>query len=189
MSNNYIRILSHPISYQELKLIDNDVLITGIYKIENTVNHKVYIGQSTNIIKRLKAHIKNEQNGHLRSSFEKYGLDNFSFEVIKQTYDLDYWEIFLIQIYHATNDKYGYNMAIGGEGGNLGPKVNKKISESLRKSEKYKQSLKSPERSAKLSYAAKHRSPETLYAIGSANRGKIISKEIRQKQSIAQKIL
>ena len=186
MSNNNIRILSQPISYQELKSI-HGLKITGIYKIENLINHKVYIGQSEDIIRRLKCHSTQVTNEHLHNSICKYGLDNFSFEILKVTYDLNYWEIFLIQIYHATDNRFGYNVAAGGEGGNLGPEVNKKISESLMKSEKYRQSLKSPERSAKISYAAKHRSPETLYAMGSANRGKKISEEIKQKQSIAQK--
>lgn len=186
MSIDNNRILSHSISYQELKSI-HGLKITGIYKIENLINHKVYIGQSEDIIKRLKCHSTQVTNEHLHNSICKYSLDNFSFEILKITYDLNYWEIFLIQIYHATDDRYGYNVATGGEGGNLGPEVNKRISESLRKSEKYKQSLKSPERSAKISYAAKHRTPETLYAMGSANRGKKISDEIKQKMSIAQK--
>ena len=130
MSNNNNRILSQPISYQELKLIKG-LKITGIYKIENIVNHKVYIGQSVDVIERLKGHIKNEGNEHLRSSFEKYGFDNFSFEVIKQTYDLDYWEIFLIQIYNATDNRYGYNIAIGGTGGNLGEQWRQSIIEGM----------------------------------------------------------
>lgn len=42
MSNNNAKILSEPISYQELMSIKNDFEITGIYKIENLINHKVY---------------------------------------------------------------------------------------------------------------------------------------------------
>lgn len=126
MSNNNIRILSQPISYQELKSI-HGLKITGIYKIENTVNHKVYIGKSVNVIERLKEHTYNEDNKHLRNAFKKYGLDKFSFEVIKQTYDLNYWEIFLIQIYRATDNRYGYNIATGGEGGYLGEEWRQRI--------------------------------------------------------------
>lgn len=167
MSNNNNRILSQPISYQELLSI-KDLKITGIYKIENLINHKVYIGKSKNIIERLKDHIKNEQNSHLRSSFEKYGFNNFSFEVIKQTYDLNYWEIFLIQIYRATNDRYGYNIATGGEGGNLGPKVNKRISEGVRNSEKYRLSRQNPEFRKRMS---------------EINKGVVFSQERRDKIS------
>ena len=130
MSNNNIRILSQPISYQELKSI-KELKIIGIYKIENTVNHKVYIGKSVNVIERLKEHTYNEHNEHLRNAFRKYGLDKFSFEVIKQTCDLDYWEIFLIRIYNATDDRYGYNIATGGEGGYLGEKWRQSIVEGM----------------------------------------------------------
>ena len=88
--------------------------ISGIYKIENLINHKVYIGQSKDINTRWNRHRTNEHNIHLKRAFEKYGIENFSFEILIETYDLDYWEIFLIQIYHATDDRFGYNLTIGG---------------------------------------------------------------------------
>lgn len=81
--------------------------ICGIYKIENLINHKVYIGQSIDIERRFRNHINNEVSPHLKRAFEKYGIENFSFEIIKETKDLDYWEIFLIQIYKATDKRYG----------------------------------------------------------------------------------
>ena len=142
MSNNNIRnkILSEPVSYEELLSI-HGLRISGIYKIENTVNHKVYIGQSKDIIKRLNDHIKDEGNDHLRNSFEKYGLDKFSFEIIKETYDLNYWEIFLIQVYHATDDRYGYNVAKGGGGGNMGDKWYQRLLDTLN-TEEYHKSLR-----------------------------------------------
>lgn len=140
MPINNIRILNSPITYQEILSIKG-LKVTGIYKIENTVNHKVYIGKSKDVINRLKEHTRDEHNEHLKSSFEKYGLDKFSFEVIKQTYDLDYWEIFLIQIYHATDDRYGYNVAIGGEGGNLGDKWHQRLLDTLN-TEEYHESLR-----------------------------------------------
>ena len=43
----------------EEKFIDktsSNQVISGIYKIENLINHKVYIGQSVNIYKRWKEH-------------------------------------------------------------------------------------------------------------------------------------
>ena len=175
MSTNNIRILSQPISYQELKelIYYKKIPISGIYKIENLINHKVYIGQSKNIIARCFAHLqpKGEHCVDLRDDFQKYGYDNFSFEVIKQTYDLNYWEIFLIQIYDSTNPEYGYNISIGGNGGNHGPEVNRKISESLK--------------------GHKH-SEETKLKIGMAhegrpshNKGNHLSEETRRKQSLA----
>lgn len=116
MSTSNIRILSQPISYQELLTIRGPNIV-GIYKIENTVNHKVYIGQSKDVVNRLRGHTRFEENPHLKSAFDKYGFDKFSFEVIKETYDMDYWEMYLIHIYHSQDSQYGYNILPGGEGG------------------------------------------------------------------------
>ena len=159
MSTNNNRILFESISYQELLSIKG-LKVTGIYKIENTVNHKVYIGQSKNIIKRLKDHTKDEHNDHLRDSFEKYGLDKFSFEVIKQTYDLDYWEIFLIQIYDATDNRYGYNISTGGQDGSRGEKWHQRLLETMNSpeyKEKLRQVMDTPEYRKSLSDAQQKR--------------------------------
>lgn len=119
MSINNIRILSEQVPILEIKKMPN-VVISGIYRIENIVNHKVYIGKSVNIISRFK-------RGHLlphvgkgtvlKNAIEKYGYENFTAEVILETYDLDYWETFLIQIHHSTDRRYGYNMTVGADGG------------------------------------------------------------------------
>ena len=141
MSNINIRILSEPISYQELSRITG-WRISGIYKIENLINHKVYIGKSMDIIFRLRFghNLKYETNIHLLRAFKKYGLDNFSFEVIKLTYDLDYWETFLIQIYNATDERYGYNILPGGEGGD--PEVSRRLWKDPLIREKFSNSIK-----------------------------------------------
>lgn len=60
---------------------------TGVYRIANVVDGKVYFGSSHNIKKRL-AHHKcllltgEHDNKHLQASFTKYGLTNFKFEVV-----------------------------------------------------------------------------------------------------------
>ena len=82
----------------------------GVYKITNTINGKVYIGQSINIRARIWQHVNYEVNVHLKNSFDKYGIKNFQFEVIKVTKDLDYWEKFFIYWYRSTDSKYGYNI-------------------------------------------------------------------------------
>ena len=55
----------------------------GIYKIECLINHKVYIGQSTNIELRWKHHIyqlkkNNHENKYLQAAWNKYGSSNFT---------------------------------------------------------------------------------------------------------------
>ena len=60
--------------------------ICGIYKITNLVNGKVYIGQSQDIYSRWKEHkyARNKRDYFaLYGAFKKYGLDNFSFEIVE----------------------------------------------------------------------------------------------------------
>lgn len=59
---------------------------TGIYKIQNLINGKIYIGQSKNIEKRWLRHKTTafNKNDHsynlpLYRAIRKYGLENFSF--------------------------------------------------------------------------------------------------------------
>lgn len=66
----------------------------GIYKITNNINGKVYIGQSIDINKRWKEHkyrsqIPNkEYDKYLYRAFRKYGLENFTFEILEEcTYE------------------------------------------------------------------------------------------------------
>lgn len=61
---------------------------SGIYKITNLVNNKFYVGSSVNLYNRKHTHstylAKNlHHNPHLQSSYNKYGKDNFLFEVIE----------------------------------------------------------------------------------------------------------
>ena len=93
----------------------------GIYKIENKVNKKCYIGQSTNIEKRWQSHRiigKNEnakeKNYPLYKAMYKYGLDNFNFEIIEECNRelLDEKEIYWINFYDSL--KNGYNQVPGG---------------------------------------------------------------------------
>lgn len=62
--------------------------ISGIYKILNTVNCKLYVGSAVNIENRWKLH-RNQlkrnvhKNKHLQASFNKYGEQYFVFEVIE----------------------------------------------------------------------------------------------------------
>jgi hypothetical protein len=60
----------------------------GIYKILNTINNKCYIGSSIDLYNRgstYKCLMKKGQlhNKHLQASFNKYGLENFQFIVLK----------------------------------------------------------------------------------------------------------
>lgn len=96
--------------------------ITGIYKIENLINHKVYIGQSTDIYKRWYNHKNklrkgNGANIYLQNAYNKYGEDNFKFSIICKCSkeELNEKEIFYISSYNSADRKYGYNFESGGD--------------------------------------------------------------------------
>lgn len=95
----------------------------GIYKIENIVNGKVYIGQSVNIEQRWKNHkyhLNNSThyNDYLQRSWNKYKSDNFKFSILEECEecDLNDKEIYWIDYYHSCEYEYGYNSQIGGAG-------------------------------------------------------------------------
>lgn len=95
----------------------------GIYKYQNKINGKVYIGQSQNIEVRKQQHIYDSSHLEQRNNYatgvdyaiNKYGIDNFDFEIIEECSieELDNREIFWIDYY----DSYcsGYNRTIGGK--------------------------------------------------------------------------
>lgn len=118
----------------------------GIYKILNNINGKFYIGSSRNIDKRLNDH-KNELrknkhiNPHLQSAWNKYGEENFSFEILliinneneKTNINLRNLETDYILNTKCYNDNIGYNIIKGGIGSLNTPcseEKKKKISES-----------------------------------------------------------
>lgn len=95
----------------------------GIYKIENLINGKVYIGKSINIQHRFRAH-KNDSfnpksksyNSAIYRAIRKYGIENFSFEVIEECKEefLNERETFWIDYYQSFGN--GYNLTPGGDG-------------------------------------------------------------------------
>lgn len=62
--------------------------MTGIYKIVNSINNKIYIGSAKCIQSRFRTHknlLKKGKhfNTHLQSAVNKYGLHNFKFEIVE----------------------------------------------------------------------------------------------------------
>lgn len=94
--------------------------ISGIYCIENKMNHKKYIGQSININNRFSAHKSELRKGvhdniHLQYAWNKYGEQSFEFYIIKKVdniKDLDYYERHYIELFNTY--KNGYNRDPGG---------------------------------------------------------------------------
>lgn len=70
----------------------------GIYKITNLINGKIYIGQSTNIERRFKEHLKKGRSV-ISKEILKEGRENFSFEVLEECLknDLNRRELFYFE--------------------------------------------------------------------------------------------
>lgn len=95
----------------------------NIYKITNTTNGKIYIGQTVQrVSQRWRSHKQAAENGkqlHLYFAMRKYGVDNFTLEHIATADNKewgDYFERLYILIYNTLNPEFGYNMTTGGEG-------------------------------------------------------------------------
>ncbi len=111
-----------------------------IYKTTNLINGKFYIGKN-----------KNNNNWYLGSgklllyAIKKYGKENFKKEIIEVCNSLEHMserEIYWIDKLNSRDRNIGYNIQIGGDGGdnykNLAPEqlieVKKKISEGVKRS-------------------------------------------------------
>lgn len=90
---------------------------SGIYKITNKVNGKVYIGQSKNLENRKLEHFYNmkQRNQALYTAMRKYGIENFEFTVLQEcdVELLDCLEVYYIGLYNSYLGG-GYNMTTGG---------------------------------------------------------------------------
>lgn len=92
----------------------------GIYKITNLLNDKVYIGQSVHIERRFQEHCGSNVDSYIHNAIQKYGKDNFKFEVIEQCNpkDLDKREEYWIQFYNSLKPN-GYNLVLGNNNSNI----------------------------------------------------------------------
>ena len=93
-----------------------------VYKITNLVNNKCYIGSTIRGEKRWREHINSSQNPNdkkynypLYQAFRKYGIENFSFEIIKDDFDsaqeMQFFEKEMIILFNAHTDA-GYNQTL-----------------------------------------------------------------------------
>lgn len=93
--------------------------MTGIYKITCLATDEVYIGQSVAIARRWATHKRELKNGihyntHLQRTYNKYGEESFSYEILEQCpkNKLNEREKFYIKLYDSFNN--GFNQDAGG---------------------------------------------------------------------------
>ena len=93
--------------------------VCGIYKITNQKTGECYVGQALDVRKRWYEHTKcmigidTPQNNLLYAAAQKYGLDDFTFEILlecKQS-ELDAKEKYFIELYNS--NVFGYNRTGG----------------------------------------------------------------------------
>lgn len=105
-----------------------DLFTCGVYSITNKINGKMYVGStSISFYSRWLKHLKDlKKNKHhstkLQNSVNKYGLDNFVFEILFQCdpiFVTDF-ELYWINLLNTVTD--GYNMTYSVIGGCLGYK-------------------------------------------------------------------
>lgn len=94
-------------------------MVGFIYIIKNTVNGKVYIGQTrTSVDQRWKEHLRHAQYGDqvINRAMRKYGVDKFYIETLEicDVSIIDEREIYYIDLFDSTNKTKGYNVSLGG---------------------------------------------------------------------------
>lgn len=176
----------------------------GIYMIQNTINGKIYIGQSIDIELRFKSHKNklergNHDNIHLQKSWRKYGKEKFEFDILceceeEKLNETEEYYIFELMTY---NDKVGYNKQYGGQSN----RPTKETKEKLSKSHKGKnigknnnmfgkhhsdESKKKMSESKKGKYSGDKNPMYGKRGKNNPNYGKKRTKESRIKMSIAQ---
>lgn len=91
-----------------------------IYIIRNTINNKVYIGQTKVSVEiRWQEHLRHTKYGDqvINRAMRKYGVDKFYIETLEicDINIIDYREMYYIDLYDSTNKSRGYNVSIGGK--------------------------------------------------------------------------
>lgn len=99
--------------------------IYSIYLITNLINNKKYIGwTSRDPLNRYKEHQrtnkpKNQDRSLISYALEKYGVDNFSFQILYQTLDLPHSKLMeqhFVSEHDSLTEQWGYNIDKGGNG-------------------------------------------------------------------------
>ena len=94
----------------------------GIYKIENKINGKIYIGQSNNIQRRFQEHQTKGASSRIPVdvAIQKYGKNNFTYTVVEETTidKLNQAEEFWIDYFNSVET--GYNCSKGGDQQSIG---------------------------------------------------------------------
>jgi hypothetical protein len=157
---------------------------SGIYKIENLINKKCYIGQSVDLSKRKSSHFKmlaknKHTNSHLQYAFNKYKENAFVWKILVycESFELTRYETFFDNHYKKLALSYNTRECVDSNKGIiLSEEIKKKISKNF------------PNTSGKNHpFYGKHRSEETKRKLSESNIGKHHSEETKKKMSEARR--
>ena len=131
--------------------------IYSIYRITNLINNKVYIGWTSRIPSlRFNQH-KSCKTSAIGMAIQKYNKENFIFEIIYQSKDLEhsrFMESQFIKEYNSLAEEsggWGYNLHFGGNGNITSDSTKRKQSQS------HKNKILSEEHKLKISQAGRKR--------------------------------
>lgn len=109
--------------------------MSSVYVLRNQVNGKTYVGQAKNPMQRKATHFyvarKNNDKRPLYAAMRKYGIENFSFEILEECSDelIDEREKFWVSSLESNVSDKGYNLTSGGQRGQKRSGPRRKLSE------------------------------------------------------------
>lgn len=161
------------------------MLASGIYRIRNTVNGKVYVGSSKHAQRRMQAHkrllrLNKHHSSHLQAAWNIDGEAAFVFDliVVCAEADLLLYEQIAIDAYKAHINDFGYNQArIAGS--TRGFKHSPETKAALSKARAGRKRSLEWVANMSASRIGKPRDPEAVQKTGLANLGKRRSPAVR----------
>lgn len=129
--------------WRKCEIMKLDLKFSGIYCIENSINHKKYVGQAINIRNRFYSHNSDFKIGrHSGQNFQKewelYGDNNFTAYLLEKCLpeELNKLEMKWISILKTNVEKYGYNSTNGGDNAAPVDELRRRISEACKQNYK-----------------------------------------------------
>lgn len=163
-----------------------------IYCYTNKSNNKKYIGQT-----KQPKELRSGKNGwkyqgcpKFWAAIQKYGWDNFSYQVLKDNLSLEEankWEQYYIKIFHTWVDDpqcQGYNLSKGGFNRVHSKETLEKLKKSHLKENLSKETIQKMSESAKKRYLE---NPLLKEELKKRNLNRVISEKTREKMSKSQK--
>ncbi len=154
-----------------------------VYKAQNKINGKIYIGQTVNPLPRRIMFHQRAKTGIFPAALRKYGIGAFNFAVIdfaQNHAELKEKEIRWIGFYKSKVPN-GYNITDGGNGGMLGYKASSETRKKQSESLKGKNAGKKNGMFGKSAVRGKHHSEEAKRKNAQAKKEKWRDPEYRRK--------